>query len=78
MAYYIDKDGKTVHEYECSLGKIVLDDGTEISEADVEDFRLFAVHPNNNSLLFRDADGCWAYNGTSGPISLKETDVRHE
>jgi hypothetical protein len=61
MAWYIDKDGKTVLWWEMAPGGIKLEDGRVLPDSPEVDQRIFAVHPEENDLLEKNDEGVWVY-----------------
>ena len=56
--YYVDEDGKTVRRARVHAKGIELDDGRVIEKYGS---RLFAVHPNENTLFRVEEDGTFSY-----------------
>jgi hypothetical protein len=65
--YFIDTDGKTVLRARIHSSGIILENGTVVPEAKVGP-RLFAVHPDENSLCRREEDGTISYESSLGRI----------
>jgi hypothetical protein len=58
--YYIDPDGKTVHEARITKRGIELANGQEVLDADCGS-RIFAVHPRHNTFMQQEPDGTWSF-----------------
>ena len=69
MAYFIDKDGKTVLRWRVLTDTgIMLENGKHLPDEDVV-HRIFSVHPDESKFVEK-IEGIYHYNGKS----LKEED----
>jgi hypothetical protein len=58
--FYIDPDGKTVHEAVIHKDGIILGNGRIVAEKDIGG-RIFAVHPDVNTYMCKEDDGTYSF-----------------
>jgi hypothetical protein len=58
--FYIDPDGKTVHNARVAKSGIILENGHIVPDKDIGG-RIFAVHPDNNTYMQKEDDGTYSF-----------------